>query len=90
MRKTLEQLLKDPKSIGISEIAEFVCSGYDKPIYEVVKLLDSYAESISSEYLSHIKKKDKEINALKKEREALISERNMYQRKYFDLKNSLA
>lgn len=90
MRKTLEELLKEPENIGISEIAEFVCSGYDKSVFDVVKLLDAYADSVGREHKVDLKQKDKEISALKEEREALISEKNMYQKKYFDLKNHYA
>jgi len=67
MNKTLKELLKDPDIIGISEIAEFVCHGYDKRISDVVSLLDVYTDSIGRQHQREIKKKDREILLLKKQ-----------------------
>ena len=64
MKKTLEELLKEPHLIGVADIAEFVCTGYDKSIFQVIRLLDAYAESIDKEHRRELAAKDSEIRHL--------------------------
>lgn len=64
MKKTLEQMLKEPHTVGIADIAEFVCTGYDKDIFQVIRLLEAYAESIDKEHKRDIAAKDSEIRHL--------------------------
>ena len=64
MEKTLEQLLKNPNRIGVTDIAEFVCTGYEKDISQVIRLLDAYVESMHKEHKRELAAKDAKIKKL--------------------------
>lgn len=72
MKKTLEELLKEPHLIGVSDIAEFVCTGYDKDIFQVIRLLDAYVESIDKDHKLELAAKDFEIARLEAKIRRLI------------------
>ncbi len=64
MKKTLEEMLKAPHNIGVTDIAEFVCTGYDKDIFTVIRLLDAYTLSLDREHKRALSDKDSEIRLL--------------------------
>lgn len=66
-------MLKEPHLIGATDIAEFVCTGYDKNISQVLRLLDAYVESIYKDHKRELAAKDAKLKRLTSEPRSIES-----------------